>query len=80
MKEKQIVYVKILGECGTGKTTIAVKLGRMLKQMGIPTDVLEYDASYQDDITEEAIDRNLKALSSKVAVVILTEQVKRHVL
>jgi uridine kinase len=79
MKEKSTVFIKIAGTCGTGKTTIACKLARVLKAQGISTDLWEFDDSHQDDITDEAIDRNLKALSPKIHVVIQTEQLKRIV-
>jgi len=78
MKEKPTVFIKIQGLCGTGKTTIACKLGRALKKLGIETEVWEFDDSYQDSITDENIDKNLKALSSKINVIIQTEQIKRH--
>ena len=78
MIEKSTVFIKISGLCGTGKTTIACKLARALKAQGIDTEVWEFDDSYQDDITDESIDRNLKALSTKIKVIIQTEQIKRH--
>ena len=80
MSEKATVFIKIAGLCATGKTTIACKLARALKAQGIDTEVWEFDDSYQDDITDEAIDRNLKALSPKIRVIIQTEQMKRHCL
>ena len=78
MKEKATVFIKIQGLCATGKTTIACKLARALKAQGIKTEVWEFDDAYQDDITDASIDRNLKALSPKINVIIQTEQMKRH--
>jgi adenylylsulfate kinase-like enzyme len=79
MKDKNTVFVKIGGLCGTGKTTIAVKLARVLKESGIDAEVWEHDDSWKDGITEDEINRNLKSLSPKIKVVIQTEQMKRHV-
>jgi adenylylsulfate kinase-like enzyme len=75
---KATVFVKIQGLCGTGKTTIAHKLARALKAQGISTEVWEFDDSYQYGFADEEIDRNLKALSSKINVIIQTEQMNRH--
>ncbi len=79
MKEKQTVFVRVAGLCGTGKTTIGVKLGRALKAAGIDAELWEYDNSFEK-LTDEEVDRNLKALAPKISVIIQTEQMKRHVL
>jgi adenylylsulfate kinase-like enzyme len=79
MKEKHTVFVRVAGVCGTGKTTIAVKLGRALKALGIDAEVWEHDNSW-DNLTDEEVERNLKALAPKISVVIQTEQMNRHVL
>ena len=80
MKEKATVFIKIQGLAGKGKTTIACKIARVLKSHLIHTDVWEFDDSYEADVTDAAIDRNLNALSSKINVVIQTEQMKRHII
>lgn len=71
------VFIKIQGLCGTGKTTIAVKLARILKEYGIPTEVWENNYFPNDDTSDDRIEKNLKALSPKIEVVIQTEQLKR---
>ena len=74
----QTVFVRISGQAGTGKTTLAVKLARVLKEYGIESETWEYDDSCQQDLTDEALNTNLKSLGSKIKVIIQTEQIKRH--
>lgn len=75
---KEIVQIRISGVAGSGKTTLACKIGRLLKKHGIEVDVWEYDDSYDDNISEVQLQENMERLSKKVKVTIQTEQVKRH--
>lgn len=75
MKEST-VFIRILGEAGSGKTTIANHIGRALKESGIETEIWDNDNSAVD---LSAIKRNLKAMGPNVRVIIQTEQVKKHI-
>ena len=56
MKDQTVtVFVRISGQAGTGKTTLAVKLARVLKEYGIESETWEYDDSCQQDLTDEAL-------------------------
>jgi thymidylate kinase len=79
MKDKT-VFIRIAGIAGAGKTTLAVKIGRVLKDLGIECEVYDWDASHVEDISDKRVDENLTALASRVHVVIQTEQMKRHVM
>ena len=78
--EKSTVFIKVQGLSGSGKTTIAHKIAQLLNDYLIHTEIWEYEDYCKDDITEASLKRNLKALSSKIDVVIQTEQMKRHII
>lgn len=80
MTEKKTVFIKIQGLCATGKTSMAAKIGRALRELGINTSVWELDDRCDQDLSPEAVDRNLKALAPKIDVIIETQQLKRLVL
>lgn len=73
------IYIEIAGTAGVGKTTIAHKIGRILKSHGMNVTVL--DDQYDDSkVTDEAIERNLGAIGKKGRVIIRSKQLQRTVI
>lgn len=75
--KKQTVFIRILGEQGTGKTCMGFKIGKILAAHGINSRFYEYNDD-NTDIDETTINRNLNSLSERVDVIIQTEHMKEH--
>lgn len=68
-----LIKIQVCGFCATGKTTIAGKIGSILKREGFDVKLIDDDEGY----TIEEIERNLKALAPNVDVIIETQQLCR---
>jgi len=73
------INIEIAGTAGVGKTTIARKIGKILKSHGM--SVVIYDGEYSlVEATDKELDRNLDAIGANGEVVIRSRQVMREVL
>ena len=77
--KKTYINIEIAGECGTGKTTLANKIGAILKEYGMTVSILDID-EYGLNSTPEEIDRNLKAIGENGECEIRCRQLLRRVL
>lgn len=77
MKKEIRIKIDICGQAGTGKTTIAHKIGRILKKEGFDVSIIDDIWDDYSNYTEENIDRNLKSMATKTEVVIESVQIKR---
>lgn len=72
-----LIKIQVCGECGTGKTVIAKKIGKVLQQEGFNVKLIDdFDGAY----AVEDVQRNLKAIASKTDVIIESVQTRRYFL
>lgn len=73
------IYIEIAGEAGVGKSTIAHRLGNILKLHGMDVTILD-DQFDDSKLTLEQIDTNLASIGADGKVIIRCKQLTRRCL
>ena len=71
------VTIKVIGEAGTGKTSLAFIIQNILRHHGFVNVHLD-DPDYYEGISIERVNESMKALSKKITVNIESVQINRE--